>query len=256
MQPLDDGVPFATFIMRVVGLVVNDQQATGAAGDSFGKVHLLLLLRGRLRAEHGSYRVRFIVLRAVSSFVKLMNVGEEENSFRMRSLPFAPHDAIEVPENVELFRADGVFAENFPGCEISLEAFQYDHVGRDKQKRLGIILGDLVLLPHGIEILPGYGQRHDFGLAAAGGHFCAIARETVFRGQMQILGVLCVAFEQVLPAADFLNFPDVNECLDRLPLKFVILEGQAGSGLVTGFEPVIEQDACRIGGAVTPAGLP
>src|SRR5437667_7316121 len=53
------------------------------------------------------------------------------------------------------------------------------------QKRLGIILGDLVLLPHGIEILPGYGQRHDFGLAAAGRHFCAIARETVFRGQMQ-----------------------------------------------------------------------
>src|SRR5207244_7476283 len=87
------------------------------------------------------------VLRTVSSFVKLMNVGEEENSFRMRSLPFAPHDAIEVPENVELFRPDGVFAKNSPGCEISLEAFQYDHVGRDKQKRLGIILGDLVLLP-------------------------------------------------------------------------------------------------------------
>jgi len=42
----------------------------------------------------------------------------------------------------------------------------------------------------------------------------------VFRGQMQILGVLCVAFEQVLAAADFLNFPDVDECLDR-PLKFV-----------------------------------
>src|SRR3989442_9546848 len=120
MQPLDDGVPFATFIMRVVGLVVDDQQVAGAAGDSFGKIHLLLLLRGRLRAEHGSYRVRFIVLRTVSSVVKLMNVGEEENFFRMRSLPFAPHDAIEIPENVELFRADGVFAENFPSCESAL----------------------------------------------------------------------------------------------------------------------------------------
>src|SRR6266576_5621945 len=139
MQPLDDGVPFATFIMRVVGLVVNDQQATGTAGDSFGKIHLLLLLRGRLRAEHGSYRVRFIVLRALSSFVKLMNVGEEENSFRMRSLPFAPHNAIEVPENVELFRTDGVFAENFPGGEVRFKAFQYDYVGGDDQKRFGIV---------------------------------------------------------------------------------------------------------------------
>jgi len=37
MQPLDDGVPFATFIMRVVGLVVDDQQVAGAAGDSPAK---------------------------------------------------------------------------------------------------------------------------------------------------------------------------------------------------------------------------
>jgi hypothetical protein len=31
VQSLDNGVPFATFIMRVVGLVVDDQQMAGAA---------------------------------------------------------------------------------------------------------------------------------------------------------------------------------------------------------------------------------
>src|SRR5436309_15943323 len=120
MQPLDDGVPFATFIMRVVGLVVDDQQVAGAAGDSFGKIHLLLLLRGRLRAEHGSYRVRFIVLRALSSFVKLMNVGQEENPFGMRSLPLPRMTQSKSQKMSNSFGRMGSSRKIFPAAKSAL----------------------------------------------------------------------------------------------------------------------------------------
>jgi hypothetical protein len=111
----------------------------------------------------------------------------------MRALAFAAHDAVEVPEDVEFLGPDRVFAENLSGSEIGLQTFQNDHVRGDQQEGLRIVLGDLVLLPYGIEVLPGDRQRHNLCLAAARGHFCAIAGKAVFWRKMKLFDVLGVA---------------------------------------------------------------
>src|SRR6266404_460000 len=131
MELADDGVPFAAFVVRMVGLIVDDQQSPSAASDTLREINLLDLLGRRLRPENRCHYIRLFI-RSVGPLVKLLDVGQEENAFRMRPLPIAAHYAIEVPEDVEFFWPDGVFAEDFPGGKVSLEAFQHDYIRRDQ----------------------------------------------------------------------------------------------------------------------------
>ena len=77
MQPADDGVPLAAFIVRMVGFVVDDEQLPRAAGDALGEIDLLYLLGRRPRAQNGRHHIRLILLRAIWPFVKLLDIGQE-----------------------------------------------------------------------------------------------------------------------------------------------------------------------------------
>src|ERR1039457_716163 len=73
---------------------------------------------------------------------------------------------------------------------------------------------------------------------------------------MKISYVLGVAFQQVFARAYLFYFPDIDERLNRISLKIVILEESAGAGFVAGFEPVVQESLGSVGDAFAPASLP
>src|SRR6266852_7107615 len=128
MELADDGVPLASFVVRMVGFIVNYEQPPSAASDTLCEINLLHFLGRRLRPQNRRHHI-WLFIRSVGSFVELLDVGQEENTFGVRPLPIAAHHAIEVPEDIEFLWPYRVFAEDFPGGKVSLEAFQHDYVG-------------------------------------------------------------------------------------------------------------------------------
>src|SRR5216684_1916701 len=150
MELADDGVPLAAFVVRMVGLIVDDQQSPSAASDTLCEINVLDFLRRRLRPENRCHHIRLFI-RSVGPLVELLDVSEKEDAFGVRPLPIAAHHAIEVPEDVEFLWPDGVFTEDLPGGKVSLEAFQHDYVWRNQKERFGIVFGNFLLLAACVE---------------------------------------------------------------------------------------------------------
>src|SRR2546427_11856261 len=106
-------------------------------------------------------------------------------------------------------------------------AHKDNHVWSEKEECLSVVLGNFILFPRGIQELPRNGQRHHFGLTAARRHLDAIAGEAVVGRQPQVGGSCRISFEQRLPAADFLVFPNENPSLNSFLLRMVVLERTA-----------------------------
>src|ERR1019366_9228247 len=68
--------------------------------------------------------------------------------------------------------------------------------------------------------------------------------------------ILGVAFKQVFARADLFYFPAIDEGLNRFSLEIVVFEKPAGTGLVAGFKPVVQQGASSVRDAFAPASLP
>src|SRR5207247_4942845 len=106
------------------------------------------------------------------ALVELLDVGKVEGALGAGALALAAGVAIEVPVDGELGRDDGVGAEDAAAGEVAAQALEDDDVGGDQEEGLGVGGG---VFEDGVEVLPGDGEGHDLGLAAAGGHLDAVA---------------------------------------------------------------------------------
>ncbi len=77
MKIADNLVPFAIFVVRVVRLIVDNEQVTGTHADSFHKVSEFQLLGRRLRTEHLRHDVGFIIVGAVGPLIELLDICQE-----------------------------------------------------------------------------------------------------------------------------------------------------------------------------------
>src|SRR6266853_2232413 len=243
MELADNGVPFAAFVVRMVGLIVDDQQSPSTASDALCEIDLLDLLGRRLRPQDRCHYIRLFI-RSVGPLVELLDISQEENAFGVRALPIPAHYAIEVPEDIEFLWADGVFTEDLPGGKVSLEAFQHDYVWRNQKERFGIVFGNFLLLAACVEVLPRDSQGHHFCLAAAGGHLGAISGEAVIGRQMKVSYILGVAFKQIFAGANLFHFPDIDKRLNRFSLEIVILEKSAGGHERWGTRRIVDCGEC------------
>src|SRR2546427_4677247 len=227
MKVADDFVPLAVFVVGVVGLVVYDKKVTGPHADSFSEIGQLQFLGRRLRSKHLCHDVGFFVIRAIRPFVELLDVGQEKCPLRMGLLRLTTHYAVEIPKDFEFLWYYWVYPKDLASCEVILQSLKDNHVWSEKEECLSVVLGNFVLFPRGIQELPRNGQRHHFGLTAARRHLDAIAGEAVVGRQPQVGGSCRISFEQRLPAADFLVFPNENQSLNSFVLRMVVLERTA-----------------------------
>ena len=124
---------------------------------------------------------------------------------------------------------DGVIGEGAPvylaRVGFAVEPVKHDQVGRDEQKP-GRVAAAVLGAEEAIEILPDDRQRHDEGLAGAGGHLEAVLGP-VIRGGVEGQADAEVAGEavEVVVTAHFI---DIDERLYRLALGAPEFEGHHG----------------------------
>jgi len=256
MELPDHLVPLTLFIVRVVGFVVDDDQASGAQLDPFGEIRQLQFLRGWLLAKHGAECFRLFGVLPLGPLIELLDVGEKQRPFAVRPLAFATHHTVQIPEDAQLLRNDGVNLEDSAAGKVCLKSFQHDDIRRDEQKCFGVVLSGLRVLTNRVQKLPGYDERHHLGLTGAGGHFDAVAGELIVGRQANTPEVLRVALQECLACPDLLELPDEDQALDRSLLGGVVLEGAAGGQAVVGLEPVVQEQSGGVGGAFVAARRP
>ena len=159
----------------------------------------------------------------------------------MGALVIAAHIAIEIPISFQFFRDDRVGAKNTPAGKIMPQAFEDNYVGGEEQEGTGKIIARF---RHGVEVLPGDCQRHDLGLAAAGGHFDAIAGEVIILEQAQVFVGAGIIFDQCFMAANASHFVQENERLDGFALGFMIGKLVTIGQAMVRPKPEIQQEPC------------
>ena len=244
MRAADDLVPLAFFVVRVVRLVVqHDHRPAAIARSACRNPRLLEVCAGGFGpstavSSSGSFAAVALPL------VELLHVGQIQRAERACPLAFAAHVALEIaPEDFHFRRHDGVGAEDAPAFEICPQALEHDHVRRDQQERLGEVVARL---RHRVEKLPGDGQRHDFGLAAAGRHLHRVAGEVVVLQKPQI-AARGERLDEALVPPHLGDLVEINQRLDGFALEVVVGELAAVRQPVVGVEPVVQQDRawCR-----------
>ena len=201
----------------------------------------------------GGFGPRTAVISSGSSFppflalVELLHVRQIKRAERACPLAFAAHVALEVaPEDFHFRRHDRIGAENATAFEIRPQALEHDHVRRDQEKRFGKVVARL---RHRVEELPGNGQRHDLGLAAAGRHLHGVAGEVVVLQQAQI-ATRGEGLDQALVPPHLGDLVEIDQRLDRFALEIVIGELAAVRQPMIGVEPVVQQDARGVADAL------
>ena len=244
VKPADGLVPFALFVVRVVGLVVQHHDGAAAFGDPRQEVFDLLRRRRRLRPQHGRHHVRLVVFR-VLPLVHLLDVGQVQ---RPRGPgPLALRRACSIGESQKIRSSSGITGsadEDPAAAEVGSQPLEDDDVGGDDQEGPGVVVARL---GHGVEVLPGDGQRHHLRLAAAGRHLDAVAGEVVVLQELQVRPA-GEGFEQPLLPAHLDDLEQVDERFDGVPLGVVVGEAPAVRQAVVGEEPVV-----RGGGASWPS---
>ena len=178
--------------------------------------------RGRDRAENIGHDVRLVGL-GVGTLVELLDVGQVERTLRAGPLAVAAHVEVQVPEDAQLRRDNGIGAEDAPAGEVGAQPLEDDDVRREEQEGRGVIVpsfGD------GVEVLPGDGERHDLGLAAAGGHLDGIASEIVVLEDVDA-GHIGVPLDEIAMTANPLDLEEPDQRLDGFALCVVVRERAA-----------------------------
>ena len=178
--------------------------------------------RGRRdRSEDIGHDLRLVGLGDARPFVELLDVRQVERTLRAGPLRVAAHVEVHLPEDAQLRRDDRVGAEDPPAAEVGAQPLEDDDVRSDDEEGLGVVVAPL---GHGVEVLPGDGERHDLRLAAAGRHLDGIPGEVVVLEDVDARH-LGEPLDEVTVPTDPLDLVEPDERLHRLALGVVVLEG-------------------------------
>ncbi len=186
MQPANDLVPLALFIMGVMGLIIEHQELSAPLRKHLAKTHQFAAeIALRLGAKHLGHDIRLTiaVVLALCAIVKLLDIGQKKHPLGWRAFRLSAHNTVELPEDSELAGDKRVRAKHPTAFKIAFQPLKDDHIGREDQKRLRVVV---IILAYRVEVLPDNRQRHHFGLAAAGRHLGTVARELIIARQVQI----------------------------------------------------------------------
>ena len=209
----------------------------------------------RPTAKNRRHHLWLTVLLPVVARMKLLDIGQIQRAFRRGPFGIAAHVKLHIPVNLERLGNHRVLLEDATAGKIAAQPLKHDDVRRNQQESFGIIRTSF---DDSVQILPGDGQGHDFGLAAAGGHLGAVTGKRKQLWRANFTGQIgrdksLIKRRQI---AGFGDLEDINQGLDGSLLGVVIGKFFAIGQLVVGMKPVIQQNARGFGRAFIMAFAP